>query len=93
LNVTNGQAVPWLPPQAIVELPTLLQQGQIRPLAAGPAPPDVKALLQANCTYEMLAVEAIVERDRAKALRALLVNPMIHTYDQAVGVLERVWDK
>jgi 6-phospho-beta-glucosidase len=93
LNVANGQAVPWLPPQAIVELPTLLQNGQIRPLAAGPAPPDVKALLQANCTYEMLAVEAIVERDRAKALRALLVNPMIHTYDQAVGVLERVWDK
>jgi len=39
----------------------------------------------------MLAVEAIVERDRAKALRALLANPIVHTYDQAAGVLERAW--
>jgi alpha-galactosidase/6-phospho-beta-glucosidase family protein len=60
-------------------------------LATGPTPPDVKALVQTNCAYEMLAVEAIVEQNRAKALRALLINPIIHTYDQAVEVLERAW--
>ena len=91
LNVVNGQVIPWLPPDAVVEVPVLLQGGRACPLAVGPVPPDVKALVQANCTYEMLAVEAIVERDRAKALRALLLNPMIHTYDQAAGVLERAW--
>jgi len=91
LNVVNGQVIPWLPPDAVVEVPVLLQGGRACPLAVGPVPPDVKALVQANCTYEMLAVEAIVERDRAKALRALLLNPMIHTYDQAVAVLERAW--
>jgi len=93
LNVTNGLAIPWLPAEAIVEVPTVLDHGQIRPLATGPVPPEVKALVLANCTYEMLVVAAIVERDRAKALRALLTNPMIQTYDQAVGVLEWVWDK
>jgi alpha-galactosidase/6-phospho-beta-glucosidase family protein len=93
LNVTNGQAISWLPAEAIVEVPTILENGQVRPLATGPVPADVKALIQANCTYEMLVVEAIVERDRAKALRALLMNPIVHTYDQAVGVLERVWDR
>jgi len=91
LNIVNGQVIPWLPPEAVVEVPALLEGGRVRPLAVGPVPPDVKALVQANCAYEMLAVEAIVERDRAKALRALLLNPMIRTYDQAAGVLERVW--
>jgi 6-phospho-beta-glucosidase len=93
LNVTNGQAIPWLPSEAVVEVPTILDHGQIRPLTTGAVPPEVKALLQANCAYELLAVEAIVEQDRAKALRALLLNPIIHTYDQAVGVLDRVWGK
>lgn len=97
LNVANGHrmypsaTIPWLPPEAVVEVPTLLEGGRVRPLAAGPVPPDVQALVQANCAYEMLAVEAIVEHDRAKALRALLINPIVHTYDQAAGVLERVW--
>jgi 6-phospho-beta-glucosidase len=93
LNVTNGQIIPWLPPEAIVEVPCLLEKGRVRPLAVPPVPPDVQALVQANCAYEMLAVEAIVERDRAKALRALLLNPMIHTYDQAAAVLERAWSR
>ena len=91
LNVVNGHTISWLPPEAVVEVPTLLEDGRVRPLATGPVPPDVQALVQANCTYEMLAVEAIVERDRAKALRALLANPIVHTYDQAAGVLERAW--
>jgi 6-phospho-beta-glucosidase len=91
VNVVNGAALPWLPAEAIVELPTLLQSGRVRPLAPGAVPPDVKALIQTNCTYEMLAVQAIVERDRDKALRALLMNPMIPTYDQAAAVLERAW--
>jgi 6-phospho-beta-glucosidase len=91
LNVVNGQIIPWLPAQAVVEVPTVLEGGRVRPLATGPMPADVKVLLQANCAYEMLAVEAIVEQDRAKALRALLINPIVHTYDQAAAVLERAW--
>jgi len=91
LNVVNGQTVPWLPAEAVVEVPTLIEGGRARPLATGPVPADVKALVQANCTYEIMAVAAIIERDRARALRALLINPIIHTYDQAAMVLDRAW--
>lgn len=92
VNVVNSQTVPWLPETAIVEVPCRIEGGQVAPLSAGPLPADVVNLIQANCAYEMLAVEAIVERDRQKALRALLRNPMIHTFDQANAVLERAWD-
>jgi 6-phospho-beta-glucosidase len=91
LNVVNGQLIPWLPSDAVVEVPALVDGGRVRPLAVGAVPPDVKALIQSNCAYEMLAVEAIVEKDRDKALRALLMNPIVHTYDQAAGVLDRAW--
>ena len=54
-------------------------------------PEDVIEKMRANCLYERMAVEAIVTGDRALALRALLLNPMIHTYEQAAQVLARAW--
>jgi 6-phospho-beta-glucosidase len=91
LNIINGTAIPWLPAEAVVEVPCLVEAGAIHPLATGPAPSDVRAMLIRNCTYEMLAVEAIVARDRAKALRALMLNPMVGSYSQAAAVLELSW--
>ena len=91
LNVKNGQTAPWLPLEAIIETPVLVQHGRAKALAVADAPPEVKALVQSNCTYEMLAVEAIVERDRDKAACALLLNPMGISYDQAKAVVERAW--
>ncbi len=91
-NVINGSILPWLPPQAIIEVPTLFEGGRVHPLAVtAPVPAEVKALVQVNCSYEMLAVEAIVERDRTKALKALLLNPIIRTYEQAKQTLEQAW--
>ena len=91
VNLVNNGIVPWLPSDAIVEVPALIQDKRFRPLAAGKVPPDVKTLIQQNCAYEMLAVEAIVERNREKALRALLINPMISSYEQAARTLELAW--
>jgi len=91
VNVVNGQTLPWLPSGAIIETPALLQQGRVRPLPPQDVPANVRALVQHNCAFEMAAVEAIVERSYDKALRALLLHPMRLTYQQAKGVLERIW--
>jgi 6-phospho-beta-glucosidase len=92
VNLMNGGIIPWLPADAIVEVPTLIQLKRFRPLAVGAVPAEVKALILQNCTYEMLAVEAIVEHSREKAIRALLLNPMIHSYEQAARTLEKAWN-
>jgi 6-phospho-beta-glucosidase len=91
MNVTNRQIIPWLPSEAIIEIECIVSKGRIQPLAPPAVPTMVRTLIQNNCAYEMLAVEAIVERDRAKALQALLLNPIIHTYAQAAGTLEKAW--
>ncbi len=92
LQVTNGAALPFMPPQAIVEVPCVVRRSGVLPLAYdGGLPPDLEALLLANATFEMLWVEAVVEQDRPKALRALLASHLIHTYDQAQGILDKIW--
>jgi len=91
VNLVNDSVIPWLPAGAVVEVPALIQGRRLRPLAAAPVPMAVKVLVQKNCAYEMLAVEAIIEQNRAKALQALLLNPMIHAYEQAARTLEKAW--
>lgn len=91
VNVQNGTTLPWLPPEAIIETPAVLEEGWGRPLPPHSVPDAVRALIQHNCAYEMLAVEAIVEQSYTKALRALVLNPMGITYDQAKGILKRIW--
>jgi alpha-galactosidase/6-phospho-beta-glucosidase family protein len=54
-------------------------------------PPDITAMIQVNSAYEMLAAEGIAERDRSKALRALLLSPLVPNSDVARGILERIW--
>ena len=91
LNVKNRNTIAWLPEEAIIEVPVLVEKGNIQALEVPTAPQAVKALVQLNCAYEMLAVEAIVEHNRDKALKALLLNPIIRTYDQAAKTLEKAW--
>jgi glycerol-1-phosphate dehydrogenase [NAD(P)+] len=48
-------------------------------------------MLAQNCAYEMQAAEAIAEGDRAKALRALMSNLLVTSFNQARGILSLVW--
>jgi 6-phospho-beta-glucosidase len=91
VNTDNQGTIAWLPPEAIIEVPCVVGASGAHPLTVGPVPLDVQAFLVRNCAYEMLAVQAIVERSYDGALRALLLNPMIRDLTQAQAVLERVW--
>jgi 6-phospho-beta-glucosidase len=91
VNVDNGDAIPWLPQEAIVEVPCVVGADGARPLAASALPQDLRAFLQAICAYEMLAVQAIVGQSYDLAWRALLANPMLVDADTARTILDRVW--
>jgi 6-phospho-beta-glucosidase len=91
LSVDNGTTLPWLPPQAIIEVPVAIRAGQVGMPRPAHLPDDIQALVHRNAAYEMLAVEAIVEDNRTKALRALMANLMVHSYNQARGLLDVIW--
>jgi 6-phospho-beta-glucosidase len=91
LNVTNGAAVSWLPPEAIVELPAVVTRHGFLPLQPPSAPPDVQAMVRTNAAFEMLWVEAVVEKSYDKALRAMMLNHLVHNLDQARAILKEIW--
>jgi 6-phospho-beta-glucosidase len=91
LSVDNKGAFPWLPEDAIVEARLPIIGGVPQKAIGAPLPQDIRAMLAQNCAYEMLAVEAIVEKDRNKALRALLSNLLVSNFNQARGIMQLVW--
>jgi Alpha-galactosidases/6-phospho-beta-glucosidases, family 4 of glycosyl hydrolases len=66
--VVNGSTEPWMPPQAIIETPTLVSGHGFVPLQPAETPLDLQALTRLNATFEMLWAEAVVEKDYGKAL-------------------------
>jgi 6-phospho-beta-glucosidase len=93
LNVVNEGVLPWLPSEAIVELPVVAGRQGFTPLEPPPAPPDLQAMLRRNAAFEMLWVEAVVEGSEEKALRAMALNHLVHNLDQARALLGEIWGK
>jgi len=91
LNVINNTTVKWMPPHAIIETPTLVTGHGFVPLNPGDAPLDLQAMVRLNATFEMLWAEAVVEKDYDKALRAMMLNHLVHNLDQAKGILDEIW--
>ena len=91
LNIVNGTAIPWMPAQAIVETPTLVTGHGFVPLEPAEAPLDLQAMVRLNATFEMLWSEAVVEKDYGKALRAMMLNHLVHDLDTARAILKEIW--
>ncbi len=91
LNVVNGTTVDWMPEESIIETPTLVSGHGFTPLQPADAPLDLQAKVRLNATFEMLWSEAAVEKDYSKALRAMVLNHLVHDLDQAKDILKEIW--
>jgi 6-phospho-beta-glucosidase len=91
LNLPNRGRIPGLPDGAIVETDVRFENGRPVPCGARPLPLGVIDLVARHQAFEQRAADAIVARDRAKALEALRLNPMIQTHAQAEGALAQAW--
>ena len=91
LNVVNGTTIPWMPSHAIIETPTLVTGHGFIPLQPAETPLDLQAMVRLNATFEMLWVEAVVEQNYDKALRAMMLNHLVRDLDQAKAILTEIW--
>jgi len=91
LNVVNRTTIPWMPSHAIIETPTLVTGHGFLPLQPAETPLDLQAMVRLNATFEMLWVEAVVEQDYDIALRAMMLNHLVHDLDQAKTILAEIW--
>jgi len=92
LSISNNDNISWLPNTAILEMQVPIKNGEIgKPNLPQEVPQDIQGMLTRNCAYETLAVEAIVEKDRNKAVRALQSNLLVQNFNQVHGILAEIW--
>ncbi len=88
LNVPNHGAIPDLRDTDVVEVSCLVDEHGAHPLSQGAMPDAMRGLIESVKTYERLTVEAAVEGSYEKALRALIVHPLVGSYPLAKAVLD-----
>lgn len=90
VDVRNDGALPDLPAEAVVEVPSRIDRDGAHPLPLAPLAAEQRDLVQAAKAYEMLAVEAARTGDRDAALRALLANPLAQDVTDPAGLLDEL---
>jgi len=88
VNVPNRGAIAGLHHETIVEVPAFVNHTGIRPLQIGELPYPVIELCRREAALVELVVDAAVTGDRALALQALLLDPMITDIGSARAILE-----
>lgn len=77
VNTTNNGAIPNLPPDAVVEVPALVNRSGVHPLAVGPLSGALAAHLTTYCNAQRMMARAALSGDREEALQAFLLDPLI----------------
>jgi 6-phospho-beta-glucosidase len=88
VNIRNDGALAGLPDDAVVEIPARIDRDGAHPVELTPLEPDMLALVQAVKGYERLTIRAARTGDRSTALRALVANPLVRSWDMAAPLLD-----
>jgi 6-phospho-beta-glucosidase len=92
VNVRNAGAIPNLDADAVVEVPCRISAAGAHPLPQRALPPEMLGLVEQVKAYERLTVAAAVTGDRTTALKALIANPLVATYEKAAPLLDALLD-
>jgi 6-phospho-beta-glucosidase len=90
VNVRNGDTLPFLPPDAVVEVPARVGSGAVEPLKVDPLAPLFAGLVSAVTAYEHLALEAALLGGRERIFEALLAHPLVGQVELADGLTDRL---
>ncbi len=88
LNVPNGHTLPGLAPDAVIEVPCLVDANGPRALAIDPLAPHAAALVATVKDVERTAIEASTTGSRELAVRALALHPLV----DSVNTARRIFD-
>jgi 6-phospho-beta-glucosidase len=77
VNVMNRGAIAGLALDDVVEVPSLITERLIRPLAVGPIDMESQLLIGQVKLYERSLVDAVAYRDLGALIEALALNPLV----------------
>ncbi|PAZ12577.1 6-phospho-beta-glucosidase [Streptomyces sp. SA15] len=88
LNVRNRGRIPVLDDDAVIEVPCHVDANGARPIGGAPLPDHGRGLVCSVKEVERAVIRAATSRDRAHAVRALTVHPLIDSYAVARRLLD-----
>ncbi|MBK8047456.1 MAG: hypothetical protein IPK16_10240 [Anaerolineales bacterium] len=88
VSIPNRGALPGLPDWAITEVPCVLNRAGIHGVSVPALPPAITELCRREVELASVVVDAAATGDRALALQALLLDPMINDIDRARAILD-----
>jgi 6-phospho-beta-glucosidase len=87
LNVRNGDVVPGLDADAVVEVPTVVDRLGVHPLPASHPDPHQLGLMQQVKVVERLTIEAALTGSPDAALKAFALHPLVDSVTIARDLL------
>jgi 6-phospho-beta-glucosidase len=77
LNTANRSALPFLDPDAVVEVPALVGRTGPQPVAVGPVPAHAQALITTIKDVERTTIAAALTGSTDLAIKALSLHPLV----------------
>jgi 6-phospho-beta-glucosidase len=90
VNVRNAGTFPFLPADAVIEVPAVIGADGPVPRPLAPLSPLLRGLVGHVSAYEELAVEAAIGGGRRRVMAALLAHPLVGQYDLAGRLADRL---
>jgi alpha-galactosidase len=93
-NVNNAGAITNLP-EGCVEVECTVGPDGVRPVAFGSLPEQLAALNRSHMAVHELVVQALLERDRRKAMYALMLDPLaaaVCSLEEIENLFNEMWE-
>lgn len=93
VNVPNHGYAPSLPEGMVVEVPAQVDEAGIHPLTTGTIPTGLAAMMTRVGSISDLLYEAYKEKSKKKLLQAILLDPTVSSYSNAVALIDEMFEK
>ena len=90
VNTRNDGVLPFLPDDAVIEVPAEVDANGVRPLPQWPVEPLFAGLISAVTSYEHLALDAALHGGRDRVFDALLAHPLVGRIELADQLTDRL---
>ena len=92
MNLPNKGYIEYLPEDIVVEVPGIIGRDNVEGIKLKNYPSDFASLLMNQTSVMRLTAEAILEKSKMKALKALLADPIVDNVTVAEKLLNNMID-
>ena len=90
VNIPNKDFIKYLPNGIVVEVPGIIGNHGVKGVKLDNYPADFASLLMNQSSVMRLTAEAILEKSKTKALKALLADPIVDNVKSAEKMLNNM---